>query len=300
MPFGMALADVKFVGDMDLFMPAGTVSEFPRVYDHKFTRDLKWALPAESMVDDVQATLYAAAGLLKTGAREIEVQWTYGKTEGAPKATATVARLNGSMIRARVERSIETSRNLRLIREAGLKTLDLPYNAGACQQYGGCPFRKLCNLTPEEEMESVMAQGSAQDSYLEQLRARKNGQGIAQPVNPPTAAAPTVVQSPVPSPAPASGGALAALQARRAIATPAPAQTTAAEPPAAAPSPVPEPAAEKPARGPGRPKSAPLEERWAGFMAAATPLIVNMDGDIATAAQMADDMLKEYLQRFGT
>jgi len=310
MPFRMVLADVDFIGDMDLFVPAGVVSEFPRVYDHKFTTDLKWAKPADLLDGDIQATLYAAAGLLKTGVREIEVQWTYGRTKGKPEAKPVVARFNGAMIRARVEKSIETSRHIRLIREAKLTALQLPYNAGACQAYGGCPFRQLCNLTPQEEMESVMSQGSAQERFLAELRAgRQNGQPVTQPVNPPQ----TATQ-------PASTGGVGVLAALKASTPPLPQMQVAAPAAPAAqvvpqaqilPQPQHTPATlpqsqvavevqvaepSKAARSPGRPKTSPLEERWAGFLGAAR--LVNQS--VAQAAVDADDMLREYLQRFGS
>jgi PD-(D/E)XK nuclease superfamily protein len=295
-PFGVTLAGFRFIGDMDLFMPKGPNGK-PRIYDYKFPTSLDWMLTPEAMVDDVQVTLYAAYGLLKTNAPEIEVQWNYSRRTGSPKALPVLNTLNGAAIRPRIEKTLESAREMKEIQEAGLTSLDLPFNPCECEAYGGCEFKSLCNLTAEQQMEAVMEQASAKGSFLKKLQERRNGQPVEQPVNPEP---PAAVAAPAPTPAPTNPLA-AKLAARNAAA--AQAQVQSAPP---LPEATPEPVA-TPARGPGRPKKDNTSEVWSSFAQAALPAaigyclkegVLGTDEAAQTAAEYADAMVLEYSKRF--
>mgnify|MGYP001616370821 CR=1 FL=1 len=106
------LGGVYFIGYVDLFVPKYPETGRPRVYDHKTTSSFDWALAPETMVDDVQATLYAYWALMDTRAAEVEVQWTYGLTRGAPKALPVVAVLSGRAVKDRISRTAESAREI--------------------------------------------------------------------------------------------------------------------------------------------------------------------------------------------
>jgi hypothetical protein len=99
-------------------------------------------------------------------------------------------------IKDRVTKTIETARTMRdFTKVAGLTALEVPYNAEACEAFGGCPFKEKCNLSAQERIESIMSQGNAQGNLLDQLRAKRNSNkqpaaaAPPQPVNPPEAGA---------------------------------------------------------------------------------------------------------------
>lgn len=315
------LGGVYFIGYMDLFVPKYPETGRPRVYDHKTTSNFDWALAPETMVDDVQATLYAAWAQLKTNALEVDLQWTYGLTKGAAKSLPVVRTVRGADIKERLCKTIETAKIMREVALAGdVRALDLPYKADACEAYGGCPFQKNCNLSAQERIESIMSQGTAQVSLLEQLRQKRetNRQpptpaSTAQAVNPPQAASPAeFVQQ-------ANGGAasspLERLRAARAAAAAAPAPVEAPVPaPAAAPAAttVLEQRQPAPTPGPGRPRkpravpeqvAAPepvvmpdLNPKGLWVVFAAAALAGGKSGDEAKG--IAADMILEHAELF--
>ncbi len=174
-----SLGGIIFNLTLDVFLESARP---PRVYDHKSTSDFCWALTPEDMHADVQVSLYAAWALVHSKAESVEVQWTYGRTRGAAAAQPVVRELRGVDVRERVGKSIETARLMKLVRDEFKSARDVPYNASACENFGGCPFRGLCNLSPEEQMEAIMSQ--EREGFLNALKSRNNG------VNPPAGAAP--------------------------------------------------------------------------------------------------------------
>lgn len=322
MPAGLLIGDVRFVMVLDLFVPSLSVP-VPVVHDHKTTSSFDWALTPDVMHEDVQASLYAAWAMVATKCGEVDVQWTYGLTKGAPRAHPVRARLTLPMIQDRLRRSVESAREMREILEAGGSAIDVPYDASACEKYGGCPFQDRCNLTPQDRMESIMSQGTAKEDFLRKLREGKgksNG-APASPgqVNPPAVAeaAPAAAAAVAPA-APAAGNKLAARIAARAAA---PAAAVAEPPPPPPPATEPEPEAaaaeEAPRRTRGRPagstaqKADPRSEIWTGFAGIASAQLLGgmelgdqidadaQDGVAQAASSFADKMLGEYLTRFG-
>jgi hypothetical protein len=298
---GITLDGVHFIMALDLWMPTFRP---PVVYDHKSTSSFDWALAPGGMSRDVQATMYGAWAMTASGVDEVEVQWTYGLTRGAPDALPVRALLRRGEITDRLARSVESAREMERLLAAGGRAIDVPYDPTACEKYGGCPFRDKCNLDPAERLTSIIRQQFANkkqgdsmsnneqprstEDYLAKLRAKKAGNGAT--VNPPPAAQPTpapAAPSAATAAAPAANDKLAQLRARKAAAAspapvPEPPLVPAASPPVApaeaAPS-APADAAEAPRRGRGRPAGSrsnpaaepaptppPRSETWTLFM----------------------------------
>jgi len=203
--------------------------DVPFVSDHKTTSDLVWAKSAEDLASDVQSTLYAADGmLLAAGETELDalpldapcdLQWTYGRTRGAPVSLPVVRRVTLEEIRPRLDKTAATATLLRELKHAEPHWLDVPHDASACDKYGGCPFKgNGCNLTPQERIQSIMAQETQHSAFLNKLRnKRANGAGTPTEihpapaavatssgvVNPPSAPATAAASPPEPEPEPA-------------------------------------------------------------------------------------------------
>jgi len=311
--FGFEILGEKFIGGADLFVEVGRLGR-PVIYDHKFTTDpYKWALAPESFKDDIQATIYATYAIIKTRAPAVDVQWTYSASSGKPRARPVTATLTATDITPRMERTLTTAKVLRTLYEENPRALDLPPNVAMCEAYGGCPFRKCCNLTPSQMMEAIMAQGQTMaktpEEYLAELRARRNGQAIQQPVNPPGGApAPIDVSQPVQT-QPVSDLAARMAERRKAMQAAAPAPAAAAAVQEISPSPPP-PAEEKPARAPGRPKkdtSTPVADVFMEFLKVTWPVthaevLPRSEDDeqlvAELAASRADKLVMQQLKRF--
>lgn len=304
----MRLGGIYFIGKIDLWMPEG-YSEVPMpiVYDHKTTGDLQWALTPEGMKNDVQATIYAAWAMLKSRSPQVSVQWTYG-VRSPQKAHPVRAVLTGRDIQERLSKNIESAKEMKALTLSGARALDVVYDASACEAFGGCPYKDNCNLSVEERIESIMAQGQEKQMTVEdRLKARRaKATGVNPPAAAPAPAAPApaapVPAAPVPA-APATDVAAVAkpvinrLKERRKAGVP---TVDLSEAPAPPP-PPPEPAEAEAKRGRGRPKGSTNAVKddegsmWTLFACAA----LEGGASSSAAAAAATDLTIEYKELFG-
>lgn len=182
----LELGGVKIKGYVDFSILDAKPRPF--ISDHKTTGGFHWALTAETMHEDVQVSSYGYEAMLRTNAREVDAQWTYGHRNGKkslPVVRAGDNPITYEQIKPRLEKSIETVRTMRDIFESDVTAIEVPYNALGCDAYGGCPYEDLCNLTAHERFRSLMAQEKQEKSFLNKLRNKKKQNGAAE------AAAPT-------------------------------------------------------------------------------------------------------------
>ena len=155
---------------------------------------MKWAKTPEVLRTDIQANIYAAVVLSEHPLSGVRLQWTYGQTKGAivsKPVKVTMMREDVGTFLAMVDGLAD---EMDAIHKSGKRALDLLPNANACEAYGGCPNRHLCNLSPNERIKSIMAEGS--NDFLAQLRARQAATASVG-VNPPEGNTPTApIQSP--------------------------------------------------------------------------------------------------------
>lgn len=286
----MSLGGVKFIGKIDLY---DQLQKPPTIYDHKTTSDLVWALTPERMPSDIQASLYAAWGLTYSKAEEVRLCWNYVRTKGAAKTLPVSRLVRGQDIKERVSKTIETAQEILLVEQSGCGALDVPYDASACEAYGGCPYKTNCNLSAKERMVSIMGQGT-KASFMERLKAKKNGTPVAAPkksakapaVNPPEAEE---------EEAPRKMSALERVKAKKAEKLKPDPVVEVEETPEEEEQ-LASGEEENPRKGRGRPAGSPnrpvvpvltLNEVWSRFV------VATMDPDAA------DELLAAYVERFG-
>jgi len=272
------LAGVAFKGLIDVRLPY-PYSPIPKVWDHKSTTDLKWALTPEGLVTNVQSTLYAWDTILDSQERGykgdvVDLQWGYMRTRGAPKALPVCQRVSMADILPRLEKTKKAALEQKLLRETISSGLELPPSADACEAYGGCPYAETCNLTASQRIRSIMGQGNAHNAFMQKLAKRREeaGQAPAEPhpapaeaptsvpaksgtVNPPEAPAEAPAapeEAPAPPPKPSGKGKKvgkkkAKTKAKTKAAPPAAAPEAPAPPPAPVAAPQPAPVAPQPA-----------------------------------------------------
>jgi hypothetical protein len=228
----------------------------PIVGDHKTTKDFRWMKNAADLRTDVQACLYAAETMLSTGSPVVDLQWTYFRTRGAPKAEPVRVRVTAEEIAPTVEKIVATAAEMQLVHDLGLRALDLPPSAESCDAYGGCFFQSHCNLTPQERLKSIMSQAQRSNDFLAMMQQRQAGQVNPPPVQGPPPGAQYAQQPPAGPPAgaqppvpyqDAQGNWVLPPQGTPPAAQQPPAQATQGPPAGAAPA----------RRGPGRPRKNP-------------------------------------------
>jgi len=169
------------------------------IHDHKTTTDFKWIKTPDDLMKDVQACSYGIAGFKKVAMRAqaegwermlpvvLRKNWVYYRagTEGkegskpaarkvqlvvlpegmpAPKKPVDVLAEHFGFMRTpelfKMFEGIEaTATEMLDHHRAKRMAMDLPYNAGACEAYGGCPYKDdPCILTGRERMRGIMSQ----------------------------------------------------------------------------------------------------------------------------------------------
>ncbi len=197
--FEIEIGGYQFHGykDVQLIDPDG-----PTVFDHKSTSDFKWIKTRDDLVDDVQATLYAADAMFRTASPTCLLQWTYVRTRGPRASKKVTAFVGRKEITPRLEKTVLSAAKMSAIIESGAKAADVEKNTKACNDFGGCPYLGICKPFAKENV----SMASVAD-ILNKVRAQKNGIN-PPPVEPPPApavqpeasAVPTATPEPAPAP----------------------------------------------------------------------------------------------------
>ncbi len=191
--------DFGYQGYIDLWLPLGGLPEqypggvdetppehrYPVVCDFKTTSNFKYQKHARDLATDVQAQLYATWAMFETKARTIDLVWVYFATKKPYKAKRTHLRVVSDDVGDQFLAINSTAEEMWLARNTVTDPLELPPNTDACESYGGCPYRHLCNLSPSQHIDAKTAQHWAREevsvsntagnglSALARLRAAK-------------------------------------------------------------------------------------------------------------------------------
>jgi hypothetical protein len=201
---------MPYVGKVDLSFKNPKTGRIV-VNDHKTTSSFGWARTEEELKEDPQALIYAAEAMDRHKVDEIELQWLYMRTQGAPKSKPV--RL--TILRDEVEKGIAKHVDplgveMLEAHRTGKKALDLPPTISACSAFGGCGYRNHCNLTVADIRRSQSHMEERKEGALEKLKREKAERAAAAggaPTNGASAAAAPVVAPitpPTPAPAPST------------------------------------------------------------------------------------------------
>ena len=173
----------KFLGYKDVQVNG----PIPLVIDHKTTGNFKWAKTPDELRVNIQAVIYATHAMVQTGAEACDLRWIYYKRHKPFGSKPVDLRVT----RADLEPALTTIKGLAdemaLIKLSGKRAIELPPNPGACGAYGGCPYVKNCDLSPQEKMHAIMSQASLDDRKNAFLASMGRGPagGAGTNVNPP-------------------------------------------------------------------------------------------------------------------
>lgn len=181
----------------------------PAVLDHKSTSNLRWKKTPDDLLWDVQANVYAHASMSERNAPAVDLVWVYYQTRGAKKAERTHLR----MYRDHAERAFNIIEDIAMGMAGALRMAEdeadkhafvqsLPATPSHCEAYGGCPFRHLCQLSPEQSRPSLM-NSTIDTNFVDSLKARAEQQdgvmGMAAEAVPAPTALPDWLSSPSPT-----------------------------------------------------------------------------------------------------
>lgn len=141
-----------FHGYIDVLEPPAA-DGIPTVNDHKTCGSFRYV--KESLKDDTQAAIYAHfAFATYPEAPAVRLHWKYG-TRARPKLKPIHQVVTREDIAPTLARANATAIRMRGI--TAKTALELPPNPLACEAYGGCQYRGLCNLTAEQKLTALLA-----------------------------------------------------------------------------------------------------------------------------------------------
>lgn len=151
------------------------------VYDHKSTKDFRYAKTPAELASDPQGVIYATYAMLESGEPEVDLSWVYYRTKGRPDARRVHLRVVREDIVPHWEELRKDATAIAAAR--GGESSGLAKNLLSCANFGGCPFREEC-LTP-------MSQQT--DKFEEFLQSRQANRPAAR-------ATPSLAPPPPPPP----------------------------------------------------------------------------------------------------
>lgn len=146
----LELDRVLLHGYVDLQEPH---EEQPKVIDYKYTKDRKWIPSFEELEVDPQVLIYGAAGLLSFETPRIETLWLYFVTNAArtkPKGISQrgiIWDFESLNAEGQMDRIIEDAAAIAHMRRTFDAAKDVPFNGAACQKFGGCEYKSICQRT---------------------------------------------------------------------------------------------------------------------------------------------------------
>lgn len=156
--------NIVMVGYIDVLVPPHLRPEKrPKVVDHKFTSDLRYAKKPEELRDDAQAVVYSVAAMEKFNVREVDGAWHYYGFSGPnhkPNGTKVVPFHHTVDSASRPwNRILGQSHEIATLRRTpGIKAVDVEPTPTACAAFGGCEFADRCPLPKGSVLSAHMKQ----------------------------------------------------------------------------------------------------------------------------------------------
>ncbi len=184
-------------GIRDVFLPQGTLSQYmdPLVIDHKTTSSLKWAKTPEDLLTDVQAMVYAYSAM----STSVRLRWVYYQTKGARKSLPVEVIVSRDHVVEQFSKIELTTAEMQHILDVvateparGLDLLkSLPPSPEACESFGGCPYRHICNLSPSDRLASIFSKPTPTQEHTMSVqslieRLKNKGAAVVEVENPGT------------------------------------------------------------------------------------------------------------------
>lgn len=249
---------VHLIGYPDLCVPPDLADPIPTIVDFKSTTDFRYAMDEEELSEDDQALIYCMDGMRMFNVRKARARWIYlaatnpkdptkeRKPDGQRKVEI-VMDADDPKFQAAWADLVRRARLVAASKRRLVMAHEAEVNASSCENYGGCPHKARCGITPEDILVAHVAQidrerphvaGTVSEEVsmdlLNKLLSQAGAPAAAQPAPAAAPAQPAPAQAaPAPAAAPAAtdGGVLGSILSQPPPAQPAPAPAQPAQPP---------------------------------------------------------------------
>ena len=156
----------KIIGYSDLIVPPDLADPVPIVIDYKFTSSLRWAMTKNDAKEDPQSLIYAKYGMLTFKTDRARARFLYGvatnprtgdRRPGGSKKVEVEFDSNTDEFKeawARIEGDVAWVVHAKHNFKSAVE--DAEPNPEACDDFGGCPFAKQCNLRKGQRMATLV------------------------------------------------------------------------------------------------------------------------------------------------
>lgn len=157
--FNMEREGVTFVAIVDYLEPG-------LVVDHKSTGG-RFIPTEDELRDDDQVNIYAAAAMEFFDEESTEARWVYYHRDGKRSTKRSLPVVTADDVRRYLGEKVDPlAARLVQLRDREARAGDLEPNLSACDLYGGCPYKSLCNLTKEQKLGAMMDKMSLREKLL--------------------------------------------------------------------------------------------------------------------------------------
>lgn len=164
--FGVAA--YRGLKDIEIIIPR----KEPVIQDHKTTRNFRWKKTKKDLLSNLQAGIYAADAMRKTGWKTVILKWVYYATEGKPKAEPVAVRITQEQVEAILTEADSIAQQMVHTLKTRRRALDVYPNFSACEAFGGCGYKEHCVRTPSSVLRSIMAQKKEEQQMAESTTSK--------------------------------------------------------------------------------------------------------------------------------
>lgn len=150
------------------------------VEDHKTTKSRKWALSKAKLAKDEKMLCYAVMRHHESPGDAVTLRLNYFDKSNAEPPWAVEARIKPDAITNFEDTVIKPSaEGMKTLREAKLPIeqwadVDGPQKKGACEEYGGCPYAKICaRVMTVQKYQETLDRPQLTQQQREQVRSKK-------------------------------------------------------------------------------------------------------------------------------
>jgi hypothetical protein len=153
-------------------------ADLTRIWDYKTFSRPEFNLTAEQLRDsNPQSLQYAAHAFLEYDSASVETKWLYLHANKPRRCLPVIAQHDRRYCLERFALLDRVASVMLDHRRANTDPFAFPACAGQCGAYGGCPFKIVCNLSPEDNFMSQadQLQGQNTNDFLAMIAAASQG-----------------------------------------------------------------------------------------------------------------------------
>lgn len=156
--FSFVINGIKFIGYIDLEWKD---EQSLWVTDYKFVSSFQSALDANTLTENIQATIYSTKAILQHKVKKVNLRWIYALSTKNPSSRKVESYLKEEQVKKQLKVLLNVCEDMIVLKDKvsqmkGSKEdiiNSLPPTVKSCSRYAGCYYLNKCKLTQEQLMQ---------------------------------------------------------------------------------------------------------------------------------------------------